>query len=182
MLKTDIAEDQLPTDETGDVDEEGDPGIELVDEIEDIEGGGSWSLTVQLKAGAYVFICNLPGHFRPGDAHGLQGHLSSLPDARASSSGVETGKDPVKEPMLGSGRPGELVTIRPQCARSPDTRWPHPRLPKRHRERENGAQLAATSASPERISPPVDRRTRKITSHPSGRRLLLLDPPCQANP
>jgi uncharacterized cupredoxin-like copper-binding protein len=65
VFKTDLAEDQLPTNEDGDVDEEGD-GVELVDEIEDIEGGSSESLTVNLEGGNYVLICNLPGHYRQG--------------------------------------------------------------------------------------------------------------------
>ena len=66
VLKTDIAEDALPTDDAGDVDEAGDPGIELVDEIEDIAAGDTPSLTVTLDAGSYVLICNLPGHYRQG--------------------------------------------------------------------------------------------------------------------
>lgn len=66
VLKTDLAADALPTDDAGDVDEAGDPGIELVDEIEDIEGGSTQSLTVDLVAGSYVFICNVPGHYRQG--------------------------------------------------------------------------------------------------------------------
>lgn len=65
VFKTDLAEDQLPTNEDGDVDEEGE-GVELIDEIEDIEGGSSESLTVNLAAGNYVLICNLPGHYRQG--------------------------------------------------------------------------------------------------------------------
>jgi uncharacterized cupredoxin-like copper-binding protein len=65
VFKTDLAEDQLPTDENGDIDESGE-GVELVDEIEDIEGGSSESLTVNLDAGSYVFICNLPGHYKQG--------------------------------------------------------------------------------------------------------------------
>jgi uncharacterized cupredoxin-like copper-binding protein len=65
VFKTDLAEDQLPTDENGDVDESGE-GVELVDEIEDIEGGTSQSLTVNMDTGSYVFICNLPGHYQQG--------------------------------------------------------------------------------------------------------------------
>jgi uncharacterized cupredoxin-like copper-binding protein len=65
IFKTDLAADQLPTNEDGDVDEAGE-GVELVDEIEDIEGGSSQSLTVNLDAGSYVFICNLPGHYAQG--------------------------------------------------------------------------------------------------------------------
>lgn len=66
MLQTDLAEDALPTDDNGDVDEAGDPGIELIGEIEDIEGGTSQSLTLGLDAGSYVLICNLPGHYGLG--------------------------------------------------------------------------------------------------------------------
>ena len=65
IFKTDVAEGDLPTNEDGDVDESGD-GVQLIDEIEDIEGGSSESLTVSLDAGSYVLICNLPGHYRQG--------------------------------------------------------------------------------------------------------------------
>jgi uncharacterized cupredoxin-like copper-binding protein len=65
VFKTDLAEDQLPTDENGDVDEAGE-GVEHVDEVEDIEGGSTQSLTVNLDAGSYVLICNLPGHYSQG--------------------------------------------------------------------------------------------------------------------
>ena len=41
-------------------------GLELVDEIEDITPGSSADLTVDLDAGAYVVMCNLPGHFAQG--------------------------------------------------------------------------------------------------------------------
>jgi uncharacterized cupredoxin-like copper-binding protein len=65
IFNTDLAADQLPTNEDGDVDEEGE-GVEAIDEIEDIEGDTDQSLTVTLDAGNYVFICNLPGHYRQG--------------------------------------------------------------------------------------------------------------------
>jgi uncharacterized cupredoxin-like copper-binding protein len=65
VVKTDLAPDELPTDENGDVDEEGE-GIEPVDEVEDIAAGSTESLTVNLDAGNYVAICNLPGHYRQG--------------------------------------------------------------------------------------------------------------------
>ena len=41
-------------------------GLELVDEIEDIAPGSSADLTVDLDAGSYVIMCNLPGHFAQG--------------------------------------------------------------------------------------------------------------------
>jgi uncharacterized cupredoxin-like copper-binding protein len=65
VMSTDLGEADLPTDENGDVDETGE-GIEVVDEIEDIEAGSSPSLTVNLDAGNYVILCNLPGHYRQG--------------------------------------------------------------------------------------------------------------------
>lgn len=64
IVKTDLAEDELPLNDEG-VDEEGE-GMEIVDEIEDIEGGSDQSLTVNLESGSYVLICNLPGHYAQG--------------------------------------------------------------------------------------------------------------------
>jgi len=66
VLQTDLAADALPTDDAGDVNEAGDPGIVLVNEIEDIEGGATPTLAVTLEAGSYVLICNLPGHYGQG--------------------------------------------------------------------------------------------------------------------
>lgn len=65
VFKTDLAQDQLPTNADGDVDEAGE-GVTPIDEIEDIEAGTTKSLTVSLDAGNYVIICNLPGHYRQG--------------------------------------------------------------------------------------------------------------------
>ena len=58
VFKTDLAQDALPTNKDGSVDEEGE-GVELVDEIEDIAVGKTPSLTVSLDAGSYVLICNI---------------------------------------------------------------------------------------------------------------------------
>ncbi len=65
VFKTDLAPEALPTDDAGDVDEEGE-GVTHIDEVEDIAGGSSESLTVKLDAGSYVLICNLPGHYKQG--------------------------------------------------------------------------------------------------------------------
>ena len=65
VFKTDLSEDQLPTNADGDVDEEGE-GVTHIDEIEDITAGSTKSLTVTLDAGNYVVLCNLPGHYRQG--------------------------------------------------------------------------------------------------------------------
>jgi uncharacterized cupredoxin-like copper-binding protein len=58
VIRTDLDPTELPTDETGAVDESG-QGIEVVDEIEDIPVGESPSLTVDLDSGSYVLICNI---------------------------------------------------------------------------------------------------------------------------
>ena len=41
-------------------------GLTLIDEIEDITPGSSADLTIDLEAGSYVVMCNLPGHFAEG--------------------------------------------------------------------------------------------------------------------
>jgi uncharacterized cupredoxin-like copper-binding protein len=58
VIKTDLAPDQLPTDADGKVDEVG-AGIEFIGEIEEFDPGQSESATFELKAGKYVFICNI---------------------------------------------------------------------------------------------------------------------------
>lgn len=65
VFKTDLAEDALPTDADGLVDEAG-TGVELVDELEDIQPGDNPSLTVTLDAANYVILCNIPGHYKQG--------------------------------------------------------------------------------------------------------------------
>jgi uncharacterized cupredoxin-like copper-binding protein len=71
VLKTDLAPDQLPTTQEDGVtiaDEEA-PGIEPVDEVEDIASGASADLKVDLQPGNYVLICNISsdgGHYVQG--------------------------------------------------------------------------------------------------------------------
>jgi len=58
VFKTDLGPADLPVDENGAVVEDGE-GIELIGEIEDVEVGGTKSVTLDLEAGNYVFICNI---------------------------------------------------------------------------------------------------------------------------
>ena len=58
VIATDLGPTELPVDEDGAV-EEGGEGMEVVDEIEDIEVGDTASVTATLEAGAYVLICNI---------------------------------------------------------------------------------------------------------------------------
>lgn len=63
IVKTDQAADSLPLDADGNVDED---QINVVDEVEDLEPGNSEDLTVNLPAGHYALICNLPDHYGQG--------------------------------------------------------------------------------------------------------------------
>jgi uncharacterized cupredoxin-like copper-binding protein len=65
VFATDLDPASLPVGDDGNVDEEGE-GVTHIDEIEDIGSGCSASLTVDLAAGNYVLICNLPGHYAAG--------------------------------------------------------------------------------------------------------------------
>ena len=58
VFKTDLGPADLPTDDSGAVDEEGE-GIELIGEIEDVEVGDTKSVTLDLESGSYVLICNI---------------------------------------------------------------------------------------------------------------------------
>jgi uncharacterized cupredoxin-like copper-binding protein len=58
VIRTDLDPNALPTDENGAVDEAGE-GMEVVDEVEEIDPGASETLTVDLEAGNYALICNI---------------------------------------------------------------------------------------------------------------------------
>jgi uncharacterized cupredoxin-like copper-binding protein len=58
IVRTDLAPEDLPTDDTGAVDEAGE-GVEVIDEIEDLAVGDTAEVTVDLEAGSYVLLCNI---------------------------------------------------------------------------------------------------------------------------
>jgi uncharacterized cupredoxin-like copper-binding protein len=62
VVDTDTAAAALPQ-ANGEVDEE---QLQVVDEAEDIAVGATSTLTVNLAAGHYVIICNVPGHYAGG--------------------------------------------------------------------------------------------------------------------
>jgi hypothetical protein len=76
VVKTDLAEDALPTAPDGSFDEEGE-GVEVVDEIEDIASKTTQTLTVDLEAGAYVLVCNIVDETE-GESHYAEGMHTSL--------------------------------------------------------------------------------------------------------
>ena len=62
VLKTDLANDKIPLDgQTGKAKEDG-----KVDGLTDIPPGQTRNLRVDLPAGHYVLICNVPGHYQLG--------------------------------------------------------------------------------------------------------------------
>jgi uncharacterized cupredoxin-like copper-binding protein len=68
VFKTDLPEGSLPTKkENGAVIvNETAPGVQHIDEVEDVAKGDTKDLTVNLKPGKYVVICNLPTHYQLG--------------------------------------------------------------------------------------------------------------------
>ena len=64
IIKTDLAVDALPV-VGGQVDENG-AGVQFIDEIEPFAPGTEQTISVNLASGAYVLICNLPGHYQMG--------------------------------------------------------------------------------------------------------------------
>jgi uncharacterized cupredoxin-like copper-binding protein len=68
VFKTDLPEASLPTTKENGaviVDENG-TGLTHIDEVEDVTKGSSKDLTVNLKPGKYVVLCNLPTHYQLG--------------------------------------------------------------------------------------------------------------------
>jgi uncharacterized cupredoxin-like copper-binding protein len=64
IIRTDLAVDALPV-AGGQVDENG-AGVQVIDEIEPFAPGTEQTISVNLTSGAYVLICNLPGHYQLG--------------------------------------------------------------------------------------------------------------------
>jgi uncharacterized cupredoxin-like copper-binding protein len=64
VLKTDLPADKLPV-EKSEVSETAD-GVTKIDEKEDIKSGDTATLSVDLKPGKYVLICNVTSHYDMG--------------------------------------------------------------------------------------------------------------------
>lgn len=66
VFRSDLSPAQYPLDDKGDIAEEG-PGIVKVSDGDNIDPAKSQTREVDLTApGAYLFVCNLPGHFKAG--------------------------------------------------------------------------------------------------------------------
>ncbi len=67
VFKSDLAPAAYPADSAGDIVEDG-AGVALVSDGENIDPGGTQARTVDLVPGTYLFVCNIPGHFKQGMA------------------------------------------------------------------------------------------------------------------
>jgi uncharacterized cupredoxin-like copper-binding protein len=65
VLRTNLPADQLPLQANGSVKTNG-HGVTIAAQIRNIQPCTTKTLTVDLKAGRYVVICNLPGHYSMG--------------------------------------------------------------------------------------------------------------------
>jgi len=66
VFKTDLPPASIPVDNNGDIIPNG-PGLTLVSTTNPIDPGKTVSQVVDLtQPGTYVFVCNMPGHFKAG--------------------------------------------------------------------------------------------------------------------
>jgi uncharacterized cupredoxin-like copper-binding protein len=66
VFKSDLPPSAYPVDKNGDIIEDG-PGIALVSDGDNLDPGTTQARTVDLtQPGTYLFVCNIPGHFKAG--------------------------------------------------------------------------------------------------------------------
>ena len=66
VFKSDLTPTAHPVDSKGNIIEDG-PGINLVSDGDKIDPGKTQTRTVGLtQPGTYLFVCNIPGHFKAG--------------------------------------------------------------------------------------------------------------------
>ena len=65
VFKSDLDPSAYPTDAAGDIKEKG-AGVTLVSDGDNIEPAGSQTRSIDLAPGKYLFVCNIPGHFKQG--------------------------------------------------------------------------------------------------------------------
>jgi uncharacterized cupredoxin-like copper-binding protein len=64
VVRTDYPDGEIPLD--GDHFSEDAEGVTVVDEISEFEAGTIKELTLELEAGSYQLLCNIPNHYRSG--------------------------------------------------------------------------------------------------------------------
>jgi uncharacterized cupredoxin-like copper-binding protein len=65
VFKSALEPKAYPTDPAGDIVEDG-AGVTLVSDGDNIDPGGTQARSVDLVPGTYLFVCNIPGHFKQG--------------------------------------------------------------------------------------------------------------------
>ena len=65
VFKSDLKPSAYPTDAAGDIKEE-DAGVKLVSDGDNIDPAGTQTRSIDLGPGKYLFVCNIPGHFKQG--------------------------------------------------------------------------------------------------------------------
>src|SRR6478752_9681107 len=66
VFKSDLPPSGYPVDKDGNIIEDG-PGITLVSDGDNLDPGTTQTRTVDLtQPGTYIFVCNIPGHFKSG--------------------------------------------------------------------------------------------------------------------
>ena len=65
IFKSDLAPSAYPLDKAGNIIEEG-AGVTLVSDGANIDPAGSQVRSINLTPGKYLFLCNIPGHFKAG--------------------------------------------------------------------------------------------------------------------
>ncbi len=66
VFKSDLDPSRYPAESSGAIQEDG-PGISKISDGDNLDPGKSQARTVDLtKPGKYLFVCNLPGHFKLG--------------------------------------------------------------------------------------------------------------------
>ena len=91
VIRTDLAPGALPV-VGGQVDESG-AGVQVVDEIPPFAPGTQQTASVNLASGAYVLICNVPGHYQLGMRTGFtvtEGTATATTTATPTATATET--------------------------------------------------------------------------------------------
>ena len=65
VFQSDLDPSAYPTDKAGDIVEDG-PGVNLLSDGDNIDPGGTQTRTIDLAPGKYLFVCNIPSHFKQG--------------------------------------------------------------------------------------------------------------------
>ncbi len=92
LFQTDTPASELPTDDAGRVIED---AMTIITSAEDIPPSDSRDVTVNLAAGHYVIVCNLPGHYEQGmrvdfTVNGTSNAAPSTPESTAAPTAAPT--------------------------------------------------------------------------------------------